>query len=269
MLRFAYGARSHVGLVRTNNEDSGFAGPYLQLVADGVGGAAAGEIASATTAYVVSALAATHPDDEPADLLTRAVQEAHRQLEEGVAADRDRTGMATTLTAVLARGDRCVLLHIGDSRGYLLRGGGLTQLTTDHTLVQSLVDEGRLTREQVAGHPYRSVVLRWVDGRTRPEPDVVTLDLRVGDRLLVCSDGLSDLVPEDRIASLLAETDPDPAAAGLVDAALEAGGKDNVTCLVADLVDGPVVHSDGRLLGAMQDPSLVVYPAAVRSPHPA
>ena len=134
---------------------------------------------------------------------------------------------------------------------------------------QSLVDEGRLTREQVAGHPYRSVVLRWVDGQTTPEPDVVALDLRLGDRLLVCSDGLSDLVPEDRIASLLAEPDPDTAAAGLVDAALEAGGKDNVTCLVADVVDGPVVHSDGRLLGAMQDPSLVVDPAAVRSPHPA
>lgn len=269
MLRFAYGARSHVGLVRTNNEDSGFAGPYLQLVADGVGGAAAGEVASATTAYVVSALAAGHPDDDPATVLTRAVREAHRQLEAGVAADPSRAGMATTLTAVLAGRDRCVLLHVGDSRGYLLRGGGLTQLTTDHTLVQSLVDEGRLTREQVASHPYRSVVLRSIDAQTAAEPDVVPLDLTVGDRLLLSSDGLTDLVPDARIASLLSEPDPDTAAAALVDAALAAGGKDNVTCLVADVVDGPVVLSDGRLLGAMQDPSLVVDPAAVRSAHPA
>lgn len=264
MLRFGYGARTHVGLVRQNNEDAGFAGPYLQLVADGVGGAAAGEVASATTAYVVSAFAATWPGEDPAWVLATAVREAHRQLALGVEEDRTRAGMATTLTAVLAHGDRFLLAHVGDSRAYLLRGGELGQLTTDHTLVQSLVDQGRLERGQVASHPHRSVVLRSVDGESVPELDLCRLHLARGDRLLLCSDGLSDLVGEEDIADLLAIPEPDPAAAALVDAALAAGGRDNVTCLVADVEDGPVISRDGRVLGAMADPYLVVDPTAVR-----
>ncbi len=266
MLKFVYAAGSHVGLVRQNNEDSGFAGPYLQLVADGVGGAAAGEVASATAAYVVSALAARGSEDDLVGLLAAAVQESHRQLSAGVERDQTRCGMATTLTALLTSGNRFAMAHIGDSRAYLLRGDRLSQVTKDHTFVQSLIDEGHLTREQASTHPHRSVVLKVLDGEHRPEPDVFSVDLQPGDRLLLCSDGLSDYVAEERIGEALRVADADSAVSALVDSALDSGGRDNVTCLVADVEDGPVVCHDGRLLGAMRDPYLIVDPAAVRLP---
>jgi len=269
VLRFSYGAASHVGLVRETNEDAGFAGPYLQIVADGVGGAAAGEIASATTTYVVSALAAARPDQVPWELLAEAAAMAHRELRRGIEDDATRTGMATTMIAALIRGDTVTLAHIGDSRAYLWRESTLTRLSTDHTFVQSLVDAGRLTPEEAADHPYRSVVLNSVNADDAPATVVRGLDLRVGDRLLLCSDGLTDFVPDEVVAEGLAEPDPDVSAGVLVDAALAAGGRDNVTCLVADLAEGPQVRGDGRLLGAMADPALVVDPAAIRvSPDP-
>ena len=267
MLRFASAARSHVGLVRDGNEDAGFAGPYLQLVADGVGGCAAGEVASATAAYVVSAMVAGAAATDLDDLLAEAVDEAHRLLRQGVAERPDRAGMATTLTAVVADGDRFALAHIGDSRAYLLRDGRLARLTSDHTFVQALVTAGRLDPAEVAGHPYRSVVLKSLDADHRPAPDVEGVDLRCGDRLLLCSDGLTDFVPEEQVAELLLIDDSDEAADALVAAALEAGGRDNVTCLVADVVDGPRIRPDGALLGALRDPGLVVAAAAVHVPH--
>ena len=268
MLRFSYGAASHVGLVRSSNEDAGFAGPYLQLVADGVGGAAAGEVAAATTAYVVAALAMGRPDQDGPTVLAEAVATAHRQLQRGTRDDESRHGMATTLTALLARDDRITLVHVGDSRAYLLRDDEMRRLSTDQTLVQLLVDKGELEPEQVPGHPYRNVVLRSVNGDVPVEPALRELDLVVGDRVLVCSDGLTDMVPESSIVAALAEPDPDTCAEALVRLALDAGGRDNVTCLVADLVDGPEVRSDGRLVGAVADPGLVVDPTAVRAPTP-
>lgn len=268
MLRFSSGAASHVGLVRETNEDAGFAGPYLLVVADGVGGAAAGEVASATTTYVVSALAAAHPEQDPAELLVGAVRMAHRELRRGVEDDATRAGMATTLTAALIRRETVTLVHVGDSRAYSLRDGVLTRLSTDHTFVQSLLDAGRLTPEEAARHPYRSVVVNSVNSDDEAGPVVRALDLRVGDRLLLCSDGLTDFVPEGVVAEALREPDPDDAAGRLVEDALAAGGRDNVTCLVADLSDGPEVRPDGRLLGAMLDPWLVVDPAAVREGTP-
>jgi PPM family protein phosphatase len=258
VLRFSYGARSHVGLVRATNEDSGFASAYLQLVADGVGGAAAGEVAST----------AARPRADMQSLLAEAMLESHRQLGRGVALDASRTGMATTLTAVLTHHDRAAVAHIGDSRGYLFRAGSLTRLTSDHSLVQMLLDEGRLAEEDVATHPYRSVVMKSLDAETPPEPDVFDIELHAGDRLLVCSDGLTDLVPEAQVASLLRIDDPDDTAGALVGAALDAGGRDNVTCLVADVEEGPALSPCGLLLGAMRDPYLVVDPAAVRSAGP-
>jgi PPM family protein phosphatase len=268
VLRFAYGATSHVGLVREHNEDAGFAGPYLQLVADGVGGAAAGEVASATTTYVVTALAMCRPDQDAASLLAEAVATAHRELQRGEDADGARKGMATTLTAVLARGDRVTLVHVGDSRAYLFRDGELTRLSTDHTLVQMLVDRGELSADRVRAHPYRNVVLHSVNGDEPVRPAVRDLDVRPGDRILLCSDGLTDFVPEDLIGGELETADPDDAAEALVGLALAAGGRDNVTCLVSDLGDGPQMRSDGRLLGAMTDPGLVVDPAAIHHDRP-
>jgi protein phosphatase len=263
VLRFSYGTDSHVGLVREHNEDAGFAGPYLLLVADGVGGAAAGEVASATTSYVVTALAMGRPETEGPTLLAEAVATAHRQLERGTQDDESRHGMATTLTAVLARGDRVTLAQVGDSRAYLVRAGELARLSTDQTLVQLLVDKGELSPDQVATHPFRNVVLRSVNGDEPVEPALIDLDLELGDRLLLCSDGLTDLVGPEGLAAALALPDPAEAAEELEQRALAAGGHDNVTCLVLDLVHGPVVVGDGQLLGAVADPANIVDPAAV------
>ena len=156
------------------------------------------------------------------------------------------------------------LVHVGDSRAYLWRDGELDRLSTDQTLVQLLVDKGELTPDEAARHPYRNVVLSSVNGDEVVEPAVRDLDLVDGDRLMLCSDGLTDFVPESEIVAALAVSDADEAARALVELALTAGGRDNVTCLVADLQDGPLVKTDGRLLGAMHDPRLVVDPAAIR-----
>jgi len=234
VLRFSYGAASHVGLVREHNEDAGFAGPYLQLVADGVGGAAAGEVASATTTYVVTALAMGRPDQDGATLLAEAVAAAHRELQRGARDDEARQGMATTLTAVLVRGDRVSLVQVGDSRAYLVREGELLRLSTDQTLVQLLVEKGDLRPDQVATHPFRNVVLRSVNGDEPVEPALRELDLVVGDRLLLCSDGLTDMVDDAHIAGVLArEAGSEETCRLLVDSALENGGKDNVTVVLA------------------------------------
>lgn len=266
MLRFRSAGRSHPGLVREHNEDSGFAGPYLQLVADGVGGAAAGEVASATAAYVTSAY--TMGPREAADLrevLAEAVRLAHEQLRAGVAADPDREGMGTTLTAVLTDGDTVALAHLGDSRAYLWRAGTLGLVSRDQTLVQLLLDEGRITEEQARDHPRRNVVLQALDAAQPADPDLLLLDLEVGDRLLLCSDGLTDMVDDATLARCLAVADREEAADALVRSALDAGGRDNVTVLVSDLEDGPALCRDGALLGALGDPGLVLDPAAVRS----
>ena len=269
MLRFSGAGVSDVGRVRPHNEDSGFVGPYVALVADGVGGAAAGEVASATAAYSASAVALGRIGRRPELVLAEAYTAATDGVRLGVQRDLDRLGMATTLTMLVTDGRRVALGHVGDSRGYLFRRPGsdpgtLHQLTKDHTYVQHLVDSGQLTSARRATHPWRNVVLRSVDGD--PEGgglDVVRLEASVGDRLMLCSDGLTDLVPEPAIAEVLAVEEPDEAAASLTGLALEAGGRDNITVVVVDLVDGPRVVGDGTLLGALWDPRNVVDPAAV------
>ena len=266
MLRFSGAGVSDVGLVRPHNEDSAFVGPYVAVVADGVGGAAAGEVASATAAYAVSATVLARLGEEPEELLLDGLEAARASIRRGVQGDLARLGMATTLTAVVCAGRRAVLAHLGDSRAYLLRGGELTRLTTDHTYVQRLVAAGQLHPDEVVRHPWRNVVLRSLDGDPVHEGvDLVPLALAPGDRLLLCSDGLSDLVPEPTIRELAAVADPHSAAAVLTRAALEAGGRDNVTAVVLDVVDGPMVVGDGQLLGAVRDIANVVDPGAVRS----
>lgn len=266
MLRFVSAGRSDVGLVRDNNEDSGFAGPYLCLVADGVGGAAAGEVASATAAYVATALSMAEPTGDVLGLLQRAVRLTHEQLRAGSRADPRRAGMGTTFTALLTDGASVGLAHVGDSRCYLMRDGRLRQLTRDQTYVQTLVDAGVLSRAEARRHPRRNIVLQALDdGERAPVPELTVVDVRPGDRFALCSDGLSDLVEDARIAPSLRHPDPQQAASRLVDVALRAGGSDNVTCLVADVVDAPRVVPDGRQLGAFADPWLVLDPAAVHS----
>lgn len=268
MLRFSGTGMTDVGRVREGNEDSAFLGPYVALVADGVGGAAAGEVASATTAYVVSAIARLRHDQDPASVLRDAIDAARESLQTGIDADLHRAGMATTLTVLATDGTRVVLGHLGDSRGYLARAGGLQQVTTDHTYVQQMVAAGQLVPEQARRHPWRNVVLRSLHGgpaEVDQTPDIVELDLAPGDRMLLCTDGLTDLVSDDRIAEILGVADAETAAARLVAAALEAGGIDNVTCLVFDVVEGPPVSGDGQLLGAVRDVVNIVDPTAVRA----
>ena len=235
-LRFA--ARTDVGLLRDLNEDSMYAGPRLLAIADGMGGHAAGEVASRVAIESVAPL----DDDSPgADLigsLRDAVETASGYLQDMVAADSALDGMGTTLTAVLFAGQRLGLVHIGDSRAYLLRDGQLAQITHDHTLVQHLVDEGRITPEQANTHPQRSMITRSLTGRGELELDLSIREVRLGDRYLLCSDGLSGPVSEATLAETLrTANDPQEACDQLVELALHAGGPDNVSAIVADVVE--------------------------------
>ena len=262
-MRFSATGRTHVGLVRTGNEDSGFAGPTLMLVADGVGGNAAGEVASATTAYVVSASALARVGLRPASVLGRAVAASQRQVRHGVEHDAALRGMSTTLTALLTDGQRFALAHVGDSRAYLFRDGGLTRLSSDHTWVQQMLDEGRMTEAEAMVHPWRNVVMRTINADDPSEADVMPVVLRLGDRVLLCSDGLTDQVSEGWIEQILATHADDAAVDLLLDAALASGGRDNITCVLGTVVDGPAVVADGLLLGAVRDPANLVDPAGV------
>lgn len=253
---------SHVGLVRADNEDSAFVGPSLVLVADGVGGGPGGEIASATTTYAVSATALSDPAAEPVAALARGVALAESQLAAGVGRDPSLAGMATTLTALLTDGESFALAHLGDSRGYRYRDGELVQLTRDHTYVQTLVDQGHLSPEEVGRHPWRNVVLRSVGSDADDLGDIGVADVRAGDRLLLASDGLTDLVSAPTLAEVLEGHDDQAAADRLVSLALAAGGRDNITCVVVTIVDRPRLVGDGQLLGAVREPGNLVDPAA-------
>ena len=247
------GARSDVGLHRHNNQDSLYAGPHLCAVADGVGGAAGGEVASWVTITALTPLDTDQVSD-PQAALRVAAEQADAQIRATVARDPALTGMSTTLTAILATDDELTLAHIGDSRAYLLRDGVFSQLTHDHTLVQSLIDDGEITEEQALTHPRRSWIMRALDGRGQPELDLVTLDVQPGDRYLVCSDGLSSYVSEADMAAALADDDPQLAADRLTNLALQAGGLDNVSCVVADPVDGAIAAQPPILGGAVAEP---------------
>ena len=246
-LALRYAARSDVGLLRDGNEDSVYAGPRLLAVADGMGGHAAGEVASRVVIETVAALDSEPPDGDVTAALREAVETANGYLRDMVAADGALEGMGTTLTALLWVDEQLGLVHVGDSRGYLLRDGALEPITHDHTLVQSLIDEGRISAEEATTHPQRSWITRALDGRPAIELDLSVRDVQPGDRYLLCSDGLSSYVSEETIAETLREPDPQRACDGLIDLALRAGGPDNITCIVADLVEehdapaGPIV----------------------------
>jgi protein phosphatase len=232
-------ARSDVGHVREGNEDSAYAGSHLLAVADGMGGHAAGEVASSVTIAAVARLDDDVPGTDLLAALQEAVEDANATIREMVEAEPDLAGMGTTLTAILASGQRIGLVHVGDSRAYLLRDGRLTQITHDHTYVQDLVDAGQITAEEAAHHPRRSLLLRALDGRPETEIDLRMREARAGDRYLLCSDGLSGVVSDATIAECLNRPSADDAAQALVELALRAGGPDNVTVVVADLTDSP------------------------------
>lgn len=246
-IQLRYAARSHVGLVRKNNQDSGYAGPHLLVLADGMGGPAGGDIASSVAvAHLAPLDQDSHAADDLLNLLRGAIQAAHQELVELSGTHEELAGLGTTCVAILRSGNKMAMVHIGDSRAYLLREDSLTQVTTDHSFVQYLVETGEITPEEAAHHPKRSVLLR-VLGDSQGD---VTLDESVraavvGDRWLLCSDGLSGVVSAETISEVL-QTEPTPEACceELVALALKSGAPDNVTTVVADVVD-----SDDELTG--------------------
>ncbi|WP_461076317.1 MerR family transcriptional regulator [Streptomyces deserti] len=234
MLELRYFAHSDPGHVRPANQDTAYAGTRLLAVADGFG--AAGAPASSAA---VEALRFLDTEEVPAGGVLNVLEDAVRGAAEAVRDVADGTDAGTTLTALLWTGSRLALVHIGDSRAYLLRDGGLSRITHDHTMVQSMIDEGRLTPEEAATHPRRTLLLKALTGgEPAASPDLRLHEARPGDRYLLCSDGLSTVVPDDRIHALLSSLPaPDEAVHALVAAANHAGGPDNVSCVVADVVD--------------------------------
>ncbi|RII11256.1 PP2C-family Ser/Thr phosphatase [Streptomyces sp. YIM 130001] len=253
-LRFAAG--SHKGMIREGNEDSGYAGPRLLAIADGMGGQAAGEVASSE---VISTLVQLDDDVPGSDILTslgQAVQRANDQLRVMVEEDPQLEGMGTTLTALLWTGQRLGLVHVGDSRAYLLRDGVLTQITQDHTWVQRLVDEGRITEEEATTHPQRSLLMRALGSGDHVEPDLSIREVRAGDRYLICSDGLSGVVSDQTMEETLASYQgPQETVQELIQLALRGGGPDNVTVIVADVLD---IDGGDTLAGQLVDTPVVV-----------
>ena len=242
MMRLRHGAASHVGLVRQQNEDSFVAGGGVFAVCDGMGGARAGEVASEVACRFLMEIAS----EADAARLESIVADANRAIFLKSVEDPSLAGMGTTLTALLSTGDGVLVGHVGDSRAYLWREGGLCQLTDDHSLVGELVRRGQLTSAQAAVHPHRSVITRALGTDGVVKPDIFPISLELGDRVLVCSDGLSGMVPDQDIARLLGTgDDPQSIAQSLVEAALKGGGEDNVTVVVllAD-ADGVVVPGD-------------------------
>lgn len=250
-----YAARSDVGLVRSENQDSGYAGPHLLVVADGMGGHAGGDIASSIAiGRMVSLDGESHGGDDVTDHLVRTLATANAEIQSRVEHSPELKGMGTTVTALLRAGNKVALAHIGDSRAYLLRAGTFSQITHDHSFVQSLVDEGRITEEEADSHPQRSLVTRVLTGAHDDEPDLMVREVRPGDRFLLCSDGLSGFVARDTIEEVLSGGQTVGRTADrLVELALRAGGPDNVTVVVADVVDldrAPAPSTVPQVVGA-------------------
>jgi serine/threonine protein phosphatase PrpC len=226
------GARSDIGRLRQRNEDAYLVKDSLFVVADGMGGHRGGDVASTLALETIESVA---PAEVTLEALVQDIKQANQALMDRGEADRELRGMGTTITAVIAEDAKVHVAHVGDSRAYLLRGGALQQLTEDHTLVQRMVREGRLTEDEAARHPQRSVLTRALGVDEDIPVDELTLDVRKGDRLLLCTDGLTNMVDRDRLKKILArERDPQVACDKLIDAANRAGGDDNITAIVLD-----------------------------------
>ena len=231
-----YAAASHVGLIRGNNEDSAYAGPHLLALADGMGGHAAGEIASQLMISHIAHVDDVGPGDDMCGQLADAMAEGNAAIANQIDINPATEGMGCTLDAFFFNDDTLAICHVGDSRGYLYRDGQLEQITKDDTYVQSLVDEGQLAPEDVSNHPQRSLILKALTGRP-VEPTLMLRDVRPGDRYLLCSDGLSDPVSHDTIADIVSRGTLEQAAERLIDLALRSGGPDNVTVVLGEIVD--------------------------------
>ncbi|MGV9181932.1 protein phosphatase 2C domain-containing protein [Arcanobacterium canis] len=271
-VQFKYAAFSDIGLVRKSNQDAGYASTNLLVLADGMGGAAGGDIASSVTIAHLAEIDDTHQADELLPLLRRALAEAHEDLIERAHEKSELEGLGTTCIAILRTSNKLAMVHIGDSRAYLLRDGKLTQVTRDHTLVQYLVDHGQLTEEEAAHHPKRNVIMRNIGDSPEPlDLDESIREAVVGDRWLLCSDGLFGVVSNETIAQVLATPEIEDAGAQLIDLALAAGAPDNVTVVVAQVLPsssqpydrGPIVV--GSAAADRRRPSRLGHGAAGRA----
>jgi serine/threonine protein phosphatase PrpC len=253
---FETSARSAVGLVRQGNEDSGLVSPQLIAVADGMGGHAAGEVASRIAVEVLQSLApalisAEIDEDSAEDLLMHSLHSIDVEISLVTDEDIEKRGMGTTLTALLIRDKYISLLHVGDSRCYRLRGNTLEQLSNDHTVIQELLDQGAISEAEAIEHPQRSMLTQALRGDGDVTPVLQMYEIKKGDRYLLCSDGLSGVLTEKEIKIGLKKSDKDEAVKFLVDATYVNGAPDNVTVLIADISDE--AKTSPSLIGAAHD----------------
>ena len=253
---FETSARSAIGLVRQGNEDSGFVSPQLIAVADGMGGHAAGEVASRIAVEVlqslVPSLISTELDEDSVeDLLMHSLHSIDSEISVVTDEDTDKRGMGTTLTALLIRDKYISLLHVGDSRCYRLRGNTLEQLSNDHTVIQELLDQGAISQAEAVEHPQRSMLTQALRGDGDVTPVLQMYEIKKGDRYLLCSDGLSGVLTEKEIKIGLKKSNKDEAVKFLVDATYVNGAPDNVTVLIADISDE--AKTTPSLIGAAHD----------------
>jgi PPM family protein phosphatase len=265
-LTLRYAARSDRGLIREGNQDAVYAGPRLLAVADGMGGMAAGDVASNLAIAAMAPLDEDVPGDSLVDALRSAVDMANQNLRDAVDANPALEGMGTTLTGMLFSGTKIAMVHVGDSRAYLMRNGEFSQLTKDDTYVQMLVDDGRITEEEASVHPQRSLLIRALQG-SDVDPQYSIRAAVPGDRYLICSDGLSGPVSDDSIAATMREyADPDECAERLVHLALRGGGPDNITVIIADVTDADIVEGRPVVGGAAARNSGTGAPATESTP---
>jgi serine/threonine protein phosphatase PrpC len=253
---FETSARSAIGLVRQGNEDSGFFSPQLIAVADGMGGHAAGEVASRIAVQVLQRLtpvlaAESIDEDSVEDLLMHSLHSIDEEITAVTNEDIEKRGMGTTLTALLIRNNQISLLHVGDSRCYRLRGNTLEQLSNDHTVIQELLDQGAISEAEAAEHPQRSMLTQALRGDGDVTPVLQMYEVKKGDRYLLCSDGLSGVLTDKEIKVGLKKSDKDEAVKFLNDATYINGAPDNVTILIADISETSSTTS--TLLGAAHD----------------
>jgi protein phosphatase len=235
-LSFRAAGRSDVGLVRNNNEDSGFIGKHFLLVADGMGGHAAGELASSTTVAIVAQV--DNNKDKLEDLESKLIEIPKvitKELKNAIDKDSARAGMGTTLTAAVIQENQLKISHVGDSRAYLVRNKQISRITKDQTYIQSLIDNNEITESEAKNHPQRSLLLQAIDGITESIPVITSIEILENDKIILCSDGLTNIVTDEEILEIIKQFDYVGAVSALIEKALENGGPDNITVIVADL----------------------------------
>ena len=254
VLSFRAAGRSDVGLVRENNEDSGLIGKHFLLVADGMGGHAAGELASSTAISIVAQVDANK--DKLEDLnqkLQNIPNVITKELKNAIAKDSTRAGMGTTLTSAVIKDNSLMVSQVGDSRAYLVRDKKIIRLTKDQTYIQSLIDNNEVTEDEAKTHPQRSLLLQAIDGITESVPVISTHEIFQNDKIILCSDGLTNVVSDEEILEIINKFDYVGAVSALIEKSLEHGGPDNITVIVADVYKGKS-ENKAIVLGAAAEP---------------